>query len=182
MTEKLQTAVFGGGCFWCTEAIFQRLKGVVSVMPGYSGGQKPNPTYEEVCSGTTGHVEATKIEFNPAEIKFLDLLNVFFATHDPTTMNRQGNDVGEQYASTIFYVSNEQKREAEQFVKKLEAEKIWDNPIVTQIRKLEKFYGAENYHQDYYNRNLNKPYCQVVINPKIKKLREQFAPLLKPLT
>ena len=175
-----ETAVFGGGCFWCTEAVFQRLRGVSSVLPGYSDGHVKNPTYEEVSSGTTGHAEATKIEFDPAEISFRDLLDVFFATHDPTTLNRQGNDEGTQYRSIIFYMSPEQKAEAEKFISELEKDGIFSSPIVTQIRAFDKFYVAEDYHQNYYNQNKNKGYCMAVINPKLDKLRKRFAEKLKP--
>jgi peptide-methionine (S)-S-oxide reductase len=175
----LQTAIFGGGCFWCTEAIFQRLKGVTSVMSGYSGGDLPNPTYEQVSSGNTGHVESLKIEFDPNQISFKDLLNVFFATHDPTQINQQGNDVGEQYQSTVFYVDDEQKFQAEKFIQQLESEHIFDKAISTRVKKFNKFYGAESYHQNYYNNNQSQPYCQVVINPKLQKLKARFASLLK---
>lgn len=172
----METAIFAGGCFWCTEAIFQNLKGVLSVLPGYSGGHIENPTYEQVSNGDTGHAECTKIEFDPNVIKFSDLLNVFLATHDPTTKNRQGNDVGEQYRSVIFYTTPGQKVDAEKFI--LEAQKEFDTPIVTEIEPLEKFYVAENYHQDYYKNNPGNPYCQVVIDPKVQKFRKKFAHLL----
>ena len=177
--NKLETAVFGGGCFWCTEAIFQRLRGVESVESGYTGGRLPNPTYEQVSLGNTGHAEAIKIEFDPSIIKYTDLLNVFFATHDPTTLNRQGADVGEQYRSAVFYTSSEQKKEARDFIQKLAYEEIYTDPIVTEISQLDKFYPAESYHQRYYDQNQNKTYCQVVINPKVAKLRQKFAALLK---
>lgn len=173
-----QTAVFGGGCFWCTEAIFQRLKGVTSVLPGYAGGHVANPTYEQVSEGDTGHAEVTKIEFDPREIPFEALLEVFFATHDPTTLNRQGNDVGEQYRSVIFYTNEAQKQTAQNFIKN--AQKDFNSPIVTQLQPLDKFYLAENYHQNYYNQNSGKAYCQVIINPKLDKLRKKFAAKLKP--
>ena len=189
MNGKLETAVFGGGCFWCTEAIFTRLRGVETVESGYAGGHTDNPSYEQVSMGNTGHAEAIKIEFDPSVIKYRDLLNVFFATHDPTTLNRQGNDVGEQYRSAIFYTSPDQKKDAEEFIKKLETEETFDDPIVTEVtalnpapfgaRKGAGFWPAESYHQRYYEQNQNKPYCQVVINPKIAKLRQKFAPLLK---
>lgn len=173
----MQTAIFGAGCFWCTEAIFQNLKGVSSVLPGYAGGRVPNPTYEQVCGGNTGHVEVAQIEFDPEQIKFVDLLNVLFAVHDPTTINRQGNDVGEQYASAVFYTSEEQKRQAEEFIK--QARKEFSDPIITQVRALDKFYPDENYHQNYYNNNPGNPYCQVVISPKLEKFRKKFQNLLK---
>ncbi|HYV33778.1 MAG TPA: peptide-methionine (S)-S-oxide reductase MsrA [Candidatus Limnocylindria bacterium] len=174
---QTQTAVFGAGCFWCVEAVYQNLRGVSSVLPGYAGGNKADPTYEEVSSGTTGHAEVAKIEFDPAVIKFSDLLNVLFATHDPTTMNRQGNDVGDQYRSAIFYTSENQKQEAQSFIK--QAQKEFSSPIVTQLVPLEKFYAAENYHRDYYKNNPGNPYCQFVIDPKLEKFRKKFASLLK---
>ncbi|HEV8601518.1 MAG TPA: peptide-methionine (S)-S-oxide reductase MsrA [Patescibacteria group bacterium] len=180
MTEqKLETAVFGGGCFWCTEAIFTRLRGVESVESGYAGGQVPNPTYEQVSMGNTGHAEAIKIEFDPGVIKYTDLLNVFFATHDPTTLNRQGNDVGEQYRSAVFFTTVTQGQEAVDFIKQLETDGVYEDPIVTEVFALDKFWPAESYHRRYYENNQNKPYCQIVISPKIAKLRAKFAPLLK---
>ena len=172
-----ETAIFGAGCFWCVEAVFQNLKGVSSVLPGYAGGHVANPTYEQVSGGTTGHAEVAKIEFDPAVIKFADLLNVLFSTHNPTTMNRQGSDVGEQYRSAIFYTSAEQKQQAGEFVKT--AQKDFDSPIVTQVQPLDKFYQAENYHRDYYKNNPNNPYCQLVIDPRLEKFRKKFASLLK---
>lgn len=178
--NELEVAVFGGGCFWCTEAIFVRLRGVESVESGYTGGRIADPTYEQVSMGDTGHVEAIKIEFDPSLVKYADLLNVFFATHDPTTPDRQGNDIGEQYRSAIFYASPEQKKEAEQFIKKLEDDETFHDPIVTEVSALEKFWPAESYHQRYYEQNQTKAYCQFVIDPKIAKLRAKFASLLKP--
>lgn len=175
--KQHEIAVFGGGCFWCTEAVFQMLKGVVSVAPGYAGGTTANPTYEQVCTGTTGHAEVIRIEYNSTEIAYSDLLTVFFATHDPTTLNRQGNDVGTQYRSAIFYTSNEQKQEAEKFIESLK-----DQPgdqVVTQVVPLDQFYEAEDYHHNYYQKNGGKPYCQVVISPKVQKVKEKFAELLK---
>jgi len=180
MNNKNKTAVFGGGCFWCTEAIFQRLRGVISVESGYSGGTVEDPTYEEVSAGTTGHVEAARIEFDPEQIKFEDLLNVFFATHDPTQKNQQGHDVGPQYQSTVFYMDDEQKKAVEDFIKKLEEDKTFDMPIQTVVREFTEFYPAESYHRNYYNNNPSAGYCQFVIDPKISKLRAKFAPLLKP--
>jgi peptide-methionine (S)-S-oxide reductase len=174
---KTELAVFAGGCFWCTEAIYQELHGVVKILPGYTGGTTPNPTYEQVCTGHTGHAEAAQIEFNPAEVSYETLLRVFFGTHDPTTLNRQGNDVGTQYRSAIFYTTPEQKSAAEAFIK--EAQKDVPDPIVTQVHPLEKFYTAEDYHQNYYARNVLQPYCQFVINPKLSKLKEKFRELLK---
>lgn len=172
-----QIAVFGGGCFWCTEAIYQQLKGIVAVQPGYAGGTTPNPTYEQVCTGKTGHAEAIQIEFDPEEISYKTLLTVFFGTHDPTTLNRQGNDTGTQYRSIILYTTPEQKNEAEAFIK--EAQNDLADPIVTELKPLEKFYVAEDYHQNYYARNVLQPYCQFVINPKLSKLKEKFSALLK---
>lgn len=190
MDKHLETAVFGGGCFWCTEAIFMRLKGVESVESGYAGGRINNPSYEQVSMGNTGHAESIKIEFDPSVISYADLLNVFFATHDPTTLNRQGADVGTQYRSAVFYTTPQQKQAAEEFIKKLDDEETFDSPIVTEVSPLNPapfaspkgagFWPAESYHQRYYDQNQNKPYCQVVIDPKIAKLRAKFAPLLKP--
>ena len=173
----METILFGGGCFWCTEAIFQNLKGVSSVLPGYSGGRIPNPTYEQVCDGNSGHVEVTKIDFDPAVISLEVLLEVFFATHDPTTLNRQGNDVGEQYASVIFYTTPQQKTASEKYI--LDVQKDFNSPIVTRVQPLEKFYEAEDYHQNYFARNSGKAYCQVVINPKLEKFRKKFTHLIK---
>ena len=175
--NNIQTAIFGGGCFWCTEAIFQGLKGVGSVLPGFCGGSVPNPTYEQVCAGATGHAEVTKIEFDPGIIKFEVLLEVFFATHDPTTINRQGEDVGEQYRSVIFYTSPGQKQIAEKYIG--DAQRDFNSPIVTTVEPLYKFYQAENYHQNYFDRNPDKAYCRAVINPKLEKFRKKFAYLLK---
>ena len=174
-----QVAVFGNGCFWCTEAIFQKLRGVISVKPGYSGGSKPNPSYVEVCNGNTGHAEVIKIEYDPAEIEYKVLLEVFFSTHDPTTLNRQGNDVGEQYRSVIFYASDDQKTEAEKFIGQLTSENVYSSPIVTQLKPLDKFYEAEDYHHNYFERNKDKPYCQVIINPKLQKFKQHYAKLMK---
>jgi peptide-methionine (S)-S-oxide reductase len=183
--QELETAIFGGGCFWCTEALFKELRGVVSVMPGYVGGTVANPTYEQVSTGKTGHAEAIKIEFDPAQISYNQLLTVFFATHDPTTLNRQGNDVGTQYRSIILYTSDEQKRAAEAFIKKLNESDPGGRPVVTEIKPLgapespEKFYDAENYHRDYFANNRSQGYCQVIIEPKVEKLQKEFAELLK---
>jgi peptide-methionine (S)-S-oxide reductase len=177
-SSNLDTAVLGAGCFWCVEAIFQELKGVQSVEAGYSGGTVENPSYEQVCSGTTGHAEVARIIFDPSEISYDDLLEVFWTTHDPTTLNRQGADVGEQYRSVIFYLNDTQKEAAEKSKKEV-APKIWDDPIVTSIEPLEKFYVAEDYHQNYYDNNQNKSYCQFVINPKLEKFRKKFKEKLK---
>jgi len=174
---KTQSAVFGGGCFWCTEAVFQELKGVVSVMPGYAGGTSSNPTYESVSSGKTEHAEVIKIVYDPEKISYRDLLTVFFASHDPTTVNRQGNDVGTQYRSLILYASPEQKRETETFIKNLN--EGGGTPVVTELKPLETFYPAEEYHHGYYRKNTTVPYCQIVINPKLEKVRTRFEELLK---
>lgn len=177
---KLDTATFGAGCFWCVEAVFQRLKGVQSVTSGYSGGSVDNPTYKEVCSGTTGHAEVCQIAFDPQQIGYVDLLQAFFSSHDPTTLNRQGNDEGTQYRSAIFYHNEEQKRLAEKVKKELNDAKAFENPIVTEIAPFKKFYKAEDYHQNYYNENGNQPYCAFVIRPKLEKFKKVFKEKLKP--
>jgi len=174
-----ETATLAGGCFWCLEAVFQQLRGVTKVVSGYAGGTVPNPSYQAVCTGTTGHAEVTQVTFDPTVISYRDLLDVFFTIHDPTTLNRQGNDEGTQYRSAIFYDSPAQRTEAEGTIKELEAEKVWDDPIVTEVVPLEKFYAAENYHQDYYARNANQPYCRAVIAPKVAKLRSKYLAKLK---
>lgn len=179
MPKKSEFAVFGGGCFWCMEAVFRLLKGVSSVVPGYAGGTKPNPSYEEVCLGTTGHAEVITIEFDPSVISYRTLLDVFFASHDPTTVNRQGNDVGEQYRSVIRYADEEQKRQAEQSITELNTEKTFGRPVVTQVKPLAQFFPAENDHRHYFEKNPEQPYCQVVISPKVAKVRERFAHLLR---
>lgn len=176
MTEKI---VFGGGCFWCMEAVFQMLRGVHAVASGYAGGTRPNPTYESVSMGTSGHVEGVEIEYDPNVISVEQLLSVFFSSHNPTTLNRQGNDVGTQYRSAIFYSSEDQKKAIDRYIQNLKKENTFGNSIVTDIKPLDKFYVAEGYHQNYYRSNQDKPYCQFVINPKVAKLREHFAPLLK---
>ena len=177
-SSNLDTAVFGAGCFWCTEAIFEELKGVQSVEAGYAGGTVENPSYEQVCSGTTGHAEVARIIFDPSVMSYEDLLEVFWTTHDPTTLNRQGADVGEQYRSVIFYLNDKQKESAEKSKKDV-ARQIWDDPIVTSIEPLKNFYKAEDYHQDYYDNNPTKGYCQYVINPKLEKFRKKFKEKLK---
>ncbi len=179
MNSNIQTAIFAGGCFWCTEAIFKALKGVIDVMPGYTGGSINDPTYEQVCSGNTGHAEAIKINYDPSIIKFSDLLEVFFSTHDPTQLNRQGHDVGTQYRSAVFYSSEEQKQETEKFINQLKADNIFSQPIVTTLEPLNKFFDAENYHRDYFAQNPNQSYCTVVINPKLDKFKKKFSQLLK---
>jgi peptide-methionine (S)-S-oxide reductase len=176
---NLETATFGSGCFWCTEAIFERVNGVVSVISGYSGGSVDNPTYEEVCSGTTGHAECTQITFDSSIVSYDELLEIFWKTHDPTTLNKQGNDVGTQYRSVIFYHNNEQKQKAEYYKNKLTEEKIWEKSIVTEIAKFEKFYPAEDYHQEYYENNPNQGYCSFVITPKVEKFEKIFKDKLK---
>lgn len=176
LSEK---AVFGGGCFWCTEAVFKMLKGVSSVLPGYSGGNVPNPTYAQVCGGDTGHAEAVQVEYDPAQVDYDTLLTIFFASHDPTTRNRQGNDIGTQYRSAIFYSTPEQKKKAEAYIADLGASAPGGAPIVTALEPLEEFYPAENYHRDYYAQNKDQPYCKIVIDPKLKKVKEKFAALLK---
>lgn len=179
MNEKMQVAVFGGGCFWCTEAVFRALRGVSSVMPGYAGGQMPKPTYEKICDGDTGHAEVIRIEFDPSQISFEDLLTVFFATHNPTTLNRQGNDVGTQYRSIILYTNEEQKKIAEMFIKKLDEGDTTGKPVVTEVVSLQEFFEAESYHQDYFTKNPDNGYCQFAINPKLEKVKERFHQLLK---
>lgn len=178
-SENTQLATFGAGCFWCVEAIFKELKGVDKVVSGYSGGSVPNPTYEQVCGGTTGHAEAAQITFDPKIISYEQILEVFWLTHDPTTANQQGDDVGPQYRSAIFYHTDEQKRLAEDSLKKMSEDQIFTAKIVTEILPFTDFYPAENYHQDYFANNANKPYCQIVINPKLNKFRQKFARLLK---
>jgi peptide-methionine (S)-S-oxide reductase len=168
MTQA-EKATFGAGCFWCVEAMFEKLDGVQSVVSGYSGGTKRNPSYEEVCTGTTGHAEVAQITFDPMKISYERLLEMFWKSHDPTTLNRQGADVGEQYRSAIFYHDEKQREAAER--SKLEAQKMFENPIVTEIQPLKEFYPAENYHQDYYRNNPNAPYCRLVIAPKLHKLK-----------
>lgn len=172
-------AVFGGGCFWCTEAVFLQLKGVASVMSGYAGGQTKNPTYEQVSTGKSGHAEVIKIEYDPSQISYHDLLTVFFASHDPTTLNRQGGDVGTQYRSVILYTTEEQKHGAEKFIQELNNSSSKGRSIVTELQPLEKFYEAEEYHRNFYKNNPTQAYCQLVINPKLEKVQKQFAELLK---
>ncbi len=176
---KKEMAVFGGGCFWCTEAVFDELRGVRSVVSGYAGGATKNPTYEQVCSGQTGHAEVIKVEFDPTEISFRDLMTVFFATHDPTTLNRQGNDAGTQYRSVILYTDDEQKRQAAAFIRELDDAKTFRNPVVTTLEPLAEFYPAEDYHQKFFANNPFQSYCQYTIPPKLNKLHKQFSELLK---
>lgn len=175
-TEKI---VFGGGCFWCTEAVFKKLKGVISVVSGYAGGTVDNPTYEQVSAGNTGHAEVVQIEYNPQEIELKKLLVVFFATHDPTTLNRQGADVGTQYRSAIFFTNSTQKEIVDSFIDEINNSANGGNKVVTEVKPLNSFYKAENYHQNYFENNPGNPYCAVVINPKLEKVQKQFADLLK---
>lgn len=178
MVNNIETAVFGGGCFWCTEAVFKALKGVVSVMPGYAGGKVSDPNYYEVATGKTGHAEVIKIDFEPAIISYDDLLEVFWNVHNPTTPNQQGADVGTQYRSIILTTSPAQKEKAEKSMIKLRESKQYDEPIVTEIVPLDKFYDAESYHKDYYGNHKDDPYCQIVINPKLEKLKKKFSSLI----
>ncbi len=178
LNDGLEIATFGGGCFWCVEAVFQELQGVEKVVSGYSGGKVKNPSYKEVCGGYTGHAEVTQIIFDPAVISFEELVEVFFTTHDPTTLNRQGNDAGTQYRSVIFYHDKDQKEIAER-LKTDFAPTLWDNPIVTEISPFLVFYEAEDYHQNFYSDNQNYPYCRIIINPKVAKFRKKFADKLK---
>ena len=183
MEEKqLETATLGAGCFWCVEAVFDDLRGVHDVVSGYSGGHKDNPTYQEVCTMETGHAEVVQIKFDPAELSFADLLRVFFTVHDPTTMNRQGNDIGTSYRSAIFYHSPEQKETAEQVKKEIDDAKIYDAPVVTEITAFDKFWPAEDYHQEYFANNPNQPYCAAVVAPKVAKFRKMYADRLKRST
>lgn len=178
-SKRSETVTLGGGCFWCTEAVFKRLAGVEKVEPGYSGGSVPNPTYEQVCTGKTGHAEVVQVTFNPDVISFKEILDVFFATHDPTTLNRQGPDTGTQYRSVIFYHTDTQKAIAEKTIEELEKSKAYKAPIVTQVEPFEVFYDAEDYHKDYFARHPEQAYCQLIIAPKIDKLRKLFTAQLK---
>lgn len=178
MDTSLATAVFANGCFWCTEAVFRMLRGVTAVVPGYAGGTTPHPTYEAVSTGDTGHAEAIKIEYDPSSISYDDLLAVFFNTHDPTTRNRQGNDVGTQYRSAIFYQTPEEKQKAEALIAELNTAGAYSKPVVTEVAPLTTFFEAEDYHHGYYEHHQDEPYCQLVIAPKLEKLQERFASLL----
>ena len=179
MAKELETATLGGGCFWCTEAVYLELKGVESVKPGYSGGHVRNPTYQEVCTGNTGHAEVVQITFDPEIVSFEEILEVFFVTHDPTSLNRQGNDVGTQYRSVIFYHSEKQKQTAFKVIELLEKEKTYGKSIVTEIASFDAFYVAEDYHINYFARNKNQPYCQYVVAPKVEKFRKVFKEKIK---
>ncbi|HEY6251055.1 MAG TPA: peptide-methionine (S)-S-oxide reductase MsrA [Candidatus Angelobacter sp.] len=174
-----EIAILGGGCFWCLEAVFDRLDGVKSVESGYMGGRIDNPTYQQVCSGNTGHVEVVRVTFDPQELSYRDLLEVFFTIHDPTTVDRQGNDVGTQYRSVVFYTSEQQRQTAEQVIVEMNAARQWPNPIVTRVEPAKKFFEAEDYHQEYYANNPTQPYCQFVVAPKVKKFQQKFAEKMK---
>ena len=177
--KELEKATLGGGCFWCTEAVYLELKGVTEVKPGYSGGHVKNPSYREVCNETTGHAEVVQITFDPAVVSFAEILEVFLLTHDPTSLNRQGNDVGTQYRSAIFFHNEKQKKTALQIIANLEKEKAYDKPIVTEVTAFKAFYPAEDYHINYFARNKNQPYCQFVVGPKVEKFRKVFKDKLK---
>ena len=177
--QTTEVATFGNGCFWCTEAVFQSLKGVIKAESGYSGGKISNPTYKEVCSGNTGHAEVLQITYDPTQVTFGKLLEVFFYSHDPTTLNRQGNDVGTQYRSVIFYHSDSQRQQAREVIAKLDKSGSWPDPIVTEVSPFSTFYKAEDYHQDYYNLNGREPYCNYVIKPKVEKFKKAFAQDIK---
>ena len=179
MTENGETAVLAGGCFWCLEAVFLELNGVEQVTSGYTGGSVESPSYREVSTGTTGHAEVVKVIFDPEIISYQDILNIFFTIHDPTTLNRQGNDAGTQYRSAIYYQNNLQKNIAKKVIGDLESTNVWKNPIVTEVAPLKTFYKAEDYHQDYYQQNQDEPYCRIVIEPKVAKLRKHFIDKLK---
>lgn len=174
-----EVATLAGGCFWCLEAVYDQLKGVTDVVSGYTGGNIENPSYQQVCTGMTGHAEVVQVKYNPDIVAFQDLLNIFFTIHDPTTLNRQGADVGTQYRSAIFYHNDEQKQIAEETIARLETEGVWDDPIVTEVTELGTFYPAEDYHQEYYERNPTQGYCRVVIAPKVAKFRKQYMDQLK---
>lgn len=178
----MQKVAFGGGCFWCTEAVFKMLKGVSKVLPGYAGGKADDATYERVSTGTTGHAEVAYIEYDPAEVKFRDLLTIFFASHDATTVNQQGPDIGPQYRSIIFYADEEQKSEAEKFIAKLDASSPAGGPVVTELAPLTQFYAAEDYHKNYFATHPDQTYCQVIISPKLQKVQKQFGELMRKLS
>lgn len=177
--KNKEIVAFGGGCFWCTEAVFKMLRGVSKVLPGYAGGHTENPTYDQVCSGKTGHAEVVYLEYDPSQVKFRDLLTVFFGSHDPTTKNRQGNDVGDQYRSVIFYTAEAQKEESEKFIQEINNSNSLGAPIVTELERLPKFYEAEDYHKNYFENHKENPYCEIIINPKLEKVQKNFSSLLK---
>jgi len=175
----LEVVTLGGGCFWCLEAVYDQMRGITDVVSGYAGGHVINPSYKAVCTGTTGHAEVTQVTFDTNEVSLKEILQVFFTIHDPTTLNRQGNDVGPQYRSAIFYHNEAQKQVAEEVIREFEAEQVWDSPIVTEISPLDIFYPAEDYHQEYYENNQYQPYCMFVVAPKVKKFRQKFTQQLK---
>ena len=179
LVSNLETATLAAGCFWCVEAVFDDLVGVEDVVSGYSGGHTDNPTYKQVCSETTGHAEVVQIKFDPEQLSFADLLRVYFTVHDPTTLNRQGNDIGSSYRSAIFFHSDEQQRVAVEVIAEITAENIYDNPVVTEVTAFDKFWPAENYHQEYFTNNPNQPYCAAVVAPKVAKFRQKFVSRLK---
>jgi peptide-methionine (S)-S-oxide reductase len=178
-TTNHETATLGGGCFWCLEAVYEQMEGVISIKSGYSGGARPNPSYDQVCSGATGHAEVVQVEFDPAVTTYREILQIFFTIHDPTTLDRQGNDVGSQYRSIIFYHSDEQQGTARNVMEEIEKAEVFPSPVVTEVVPLEKFYSAETHHQDYYARNQSQPYCQYVIAPKVAKIRKLYFDKLK---
>jgi len=175
----LQTTTLGGGCFWCLEAVYEQVQGVQEVVSGYAGGNRPDPTYEQVCTGATGHAEVVQVTYDPEDVSYRELLEIFFDIHDPTTLNRQGADVGTQYRSAIFYHNEAQKESAEEMIQELEASDRWKNPIVTQVQPLDTFYRAEEYHQEYFRKNPNQGYCRMVVAPKVSKFRKHFVAKLK---
>jgi peptide-methionine (S)-S-oxide reductase len=178
-TENREVATLAAGCFWCIESVYDQLRGVEKVVSGYSGGRRPNPTYEQVCTGTTGHAEVVQVTFDPGVVSFKDILEIFFTIHDPTTLNRQGADIGSQYRSAIFYHSEEQKAIAEAAIKEFDSNGLWDRPIVTEVTPFTEFFPAEDYHQGYFEQNPNQPYCRAVIEPKVSKFRKQYFERLK---
>lgn len=175
----MQNIVLGGGCFWCVEAVFQLFDGIEELMPGYAGGKTPNPSYREVCSGSTGHAEVVRVTWDPEKLKLEDVLTLFFHAHDPTTLNRQGNDVGTQYRSAIFYQNEEEKETIDRVIAEIEEKRVWNRPIVTQVEPLTEFFPAEDYHKNYYQEHPSQPYCNIVIGPKVQKMKTQFSQLLK---
>jgi methionine-S-sulfoxide reductase len=179
LSENIQVTTLGGGCFWCLEAVYDDLQGVLKVESGYSGGSVPNPSYEAVCSGRTGHAEVAQVTFDSSIVSYQEILEVFFAIHDPTTLNRQGADVGTQYRSVIFYQDEEQKGVAKELIARLEMDQLWSQPVVTEVEPLKTYYRAEEYHQDYFKNNSSQPYCQAVVSPKVAKFRKEFVSKLK---
>ena len=179
MSDRIETITLAGGCFWCVEAVFEQVRGVVDVQSGYSNGHAVAPSYEQVCTGDTGHAEVVRVRFDPAELPLADVLAIFFATHDPTTLNRQGNDAGEQYRSVIFYLNEEQKKTAEEVIAEFTREKVFEKPIVTAVEPAQTFYAAEDYHQNYFANHPYQPYCMFAVAPKVKKVRQKFASRVK---